>query len=460
MATPVNVTPRDILDQVDLLLDSGLSYAKVAASVGLSRKTIERYGFKRKKQRTQSPQEARNATLSDVGSLSVVECDAGDSGAAVIELSAVDANCIRSVADLLASAGIDPQTVVIIDQSHNAWTTPGPDGTVLQMHQVKVRVATKAEHLYRRAKRIRPASPQARPSVTARTVAFIPDTQIGFIWDRRHARLEPLHDRRAMDAAWKMVAAQQPEWIFLLGDMMDLASLSIKFPRPATYNQTVQPSVDELYWWLARLRAECPESRIVYQAGNHEARLGRLVDERASELGGLTQAGKKIPLLSLRHLLRLDELDIQPVEVYGDGTWLWRGEADVPMLVHHGEIVGGSSNGTAKKVAARGRWHSVFGHVHRNESYSTTAHGPDGVAHIHTLSPGCLCRVDGMVPGVTRSPDWQQGLGFATLVDRTVHPELVAIQDGVAVRGGSVIIGNDCAVDIARAMEWPQMVNA
>ena len=28
------------------------------------------------------------------------------------------------------------------------------------------------------------------------------------------------------------------------------------------------------------------------------------------------------------------------------------------------------------------------------------------------LSPGCLCRVDGAVPGVTLRPDWQQGWGW------------------------------------------------
>ena len=471
-------TDPAVIEQAKALLAEGLSQSEVARRLGIHRCTLDRRldptardrfnaartaALKNQKQapqsqRTQSPQEPRNESLPPLGAVKVVECGGSDDSASQLELAVTDAGGICSVADLLAKAGVDPLSVVILDQSHNAWTTPGPDGTVLQMHQVKARVATKAEHLYRPATPVRFASLPIRPMMASKTAAFIPDTQIGFVWDRRHRYLEPLHDRRAMDAAWQMVAAAHPETIFLLGDMLDLASASTKFPRPATYNQTIQPSIDELYWWLARLRAECPDSQIVYQAGNHEARLGKLVDERASELGGLCQAGGKVPMLSLRHLLRLDELDIRAVEVYGDGTWLWKGETETPMLVHHGEIVGGGGNGTAKKTAARGRYHSVFGHVHRNESYSTTVHGPDGVYHVHTITPGCLCRVDGSVPGVTRSPDWQQGLGFATLVGSTVHPELVAIQDGCAVRGGSVTIGQERAVDIARDLDWTQMV--
>lgn len=471
-------TDPAIIEQAKLLLADGVSQSEVARRLGIHRCTLdrnldptarERFNAARtaalrnqkqaaQSQRTQSPQEPRNGPQPHDGADNGVARVSDEDGEGVRQLAVTDAGGICSVADLLAKAGVDPLSVVILDQSHNAWTTPGPDGTVLQMHQVKARVATKAEHLYRPATPVRFASLPIRPMMASKTAAFIPDTQIGFVWDRRHRHLDPLHDRRAMDAAWQMVAAAQPEIIFLLGDMLDLASASTKFPRPATYNQTIQPSIDELYWWLARLRAECPDSQIVYQAGNHEARLGKLVDERASELGGLCQAGGKTPLLSLRHLLRLDELDIRAVEVYGDGTWLWKGETETPMLVHHGEIVGGGSNGTAKKTAARGRYHSVFGHVHRNESYSATVHGPDGVYHVHTITPGCLCRVDGSVPGVTRSPDWQQGLGFATLVSGTVHPELVAIQDGCAVRGGSVTIGQERAVDIARDLDWPQMV--
>jgi hypothetical protein len=76
------------------------------------------------------------------------------------------------------------------------------------------------------------------------------------------------------------------------------------------------------------------------------------------------------------------------------------------------------------------------------------------------MSPGCLCRVDGAVPGVSSRPDWQQGFGVITRHRETgattMHP--VQIHDGIAMYGGKTYSGVDRTAEIADALGYPQMV--
>lgn len=431
-----------ILDfsQVIPLRDKGLSNRAIARQLGVSEVTVRRT-LKR-----------IAAAESDDDTPTVRQNEDG-----TYTVESVQVDCIRSEAELLAVAGLSLDRWMIIDQAHRAWTQLGPEGRVYQMHHVTVRVAPRLSAICRPAKVQKFEAPPIRRAVKTGTAAFIPDSQNGYVWSAKYEHLEPLHDRRAWDVCVQVCADAQPEWIYLLGDMMDLAPLSTKYSRPPSFNMTLQPTLDELHWWLARLRAACPDSRIVYQAGNHEMRKDKLLHERAPELTGVRQANSRAEVLSLRHLLRLDELRIEAVEQYGDGTWLWRGESEVPVWVHHGSVVRGGGGATSKAANARGKYHEVFGHIHRNEMVSGTTHGPSGLYHLHTLTPGCICRVDGAVPGVSVHPDWQQGIGFMHLIDRRVHPELVHIQHGVAVRGDTVYTGHDRATEIADATGWRQM---
>ena len=448
-----------MLDEIKRLKAQGLSNRAIAKQLGISETTVRRAPHKEEANARRNFERARARALAnqkqDDPTEEAPRKQEHDDGS--VTASAVTVDCIRSEDDLLRACSISLKDYVIVDRSHRAWTQLGAESRIYQMHHVSIRLAPRLSRLYRQAQRVFWPAKAHRQPLQRKTVAFIPDSQNGYVWDSRHRYLEPLHDRLAWDVAVQLCEDQQPEVIFLLGDMLDLAALSLKYTKAPTYNMTTQPALDELHWWLARLRHACPDSRIVYQAGNHESRKDRLVHDKAPELSGLKQANTDHEVLSLTHLLRLDELRIECVEEYGDGSWLWRDEAAIPVRVHHGDVVRGGGGQTAKAVAAKGRYHSVFGHIHRNELVSATTHGPDGHYHLHTLTPGCLCRVDGAVPGVSRQPDWQQGLGFMSLVDGVVHPELVQIQGGVAVRGGKVYRGEDRSAQIASDTRWPQM---
>ena len=111
-------------------------------------------------------------------------------------------------------------------------------------------------------------------------------------------------------------------------------------------------------------------------------------------------------------------------------------------------------------IAKTARWSEVYGHVHKVEMMQKTFHGPFGRNVITAMSPGCLCRVDGIVPGVSLSPDWQQGCGIATFDKRTeqVHMQVLPIYDGSLVYDGRVIEGQDPAEQIAFETGWKQLI--
>ena len=163
-------------------------------------------------------------------------------------------------------------------------------------------------------------------------------------------------------------------------------------------------------------------------------------------------------MLSIKNLLRLDDLHISYVGPYGTDWWLWD-----RVRITHGTKVRSGGGATAAAIAKTARWSEVYGHVHKVELMQKTFHGPLGRNVITAMSPGCLCRVDGTVPGVNLNPDWQQGVGIATLDEQTelVHMQVLPIHDGSLVWDGRVIEGQDSseiAERIAFETGWKQLI--
>ena len=236
---------------------------------------------------------------------------------------------------------------------------------------------------------------------------IIPDSQHGFMWRDRYKKLEPLHDRASMDAILQFTHQFQPDVIVLLGDMADFAQWSIKFPREPCLRQTTQPTINELYWQLAQFRSACPSARMVYTAGNHEERLNKYQVKHFDEGMGLRYANdtSEDPIFHMKRLLALDSLDIEYVGPYNKDWWLWD-----RIRVHHGDIARNKGGATVTVRVADGDWSEVFGHIHRVELAQRRVKSPSGHKIITAMSPGCLCRVDGAVPGVTKNPDWHHVL--------------------------------------------------
>ena len=367
---------------------------------------------------------------------------------------------IKTLDDLLKAACVDKKEWHVTSWRANAWETAHKVKDTIRkvtLHQVKANLERRIEATYRPAEpaRVIPKIDHPARKSNLKQAVIVPDLQAGFAWRNRYTYLEPMHDRKAMDAVLRFIREVNPHYVVLLGDMVDFAPWSTRFPRKPEYKQTTQPTIDELYWWLAEIRSSAPAAKIVYMAGNHEERMQKAMVEKLSEATYLTKVFEESPALSIRNLLRLDDLDIEYVGPYGADWWLWD-----RIRITHGNKVRSGGGATAMAIAKTARWSEVYGHVHKVEMMQKTFHGPFGRNVITAMSPGCLCRVDGTVPGVSLSPDWQQGCGVATLDEKTeqVHMQVLPIYDGSLVYDGRVIEGQDPAEQIAFETGWKQFI--
>jgi hypothetical protein len=69
--------------------------------------------------------------------------------------------------------------------------------------------------------------------------------------------------------------------------------------------------------------------------------------------------------------------------------------------------------------------------------------------------PGCVCRIDGAVPGKRKAMNWQQGFALVDVWgdDFTIYD--VEVRQGRAVWGGRVYEARDRVEDLRRDLpEW------
>jgi len=339
---------------------------------------------------------------------------------------------VHSHEEILRRANLDRDEWYIPGGVVNWW---GPDRDGDQGNwQLKARYERIPEFLRRGVEPVeirrlpRPGRGELREHVTL----ACGDAHVGFEWEQRRRQLVPYHDERALDLVIQIAQAVEPDRIVLLGDLLDLAELSLKFARRPEQIYTVQPALEALHAWLVRLRKAAPHADIVYLEGNHEDRLTRYLAAKAGELMPLHRVGTDAGM-ALPHLLALDSLDIRWADELAseDGT----------VAFWHGGPVKKGGGATAAHVLRETSFAHVNGHVHRRECGGRTLHEPGGRRReIFAANPGCLCRVDGAVPGDPR-PDWQQGVLLITEYGGPAPAaELVPIVDGHAYLRGEALL--------------------
>ena len=376
-----------------------------------------------------------------------------------------EAHCsggVKTLAELLKVAGVDSDSWKVVSWQARTWDANVGDGVIQTMHYVKAQLEPKLGTQLHGVKHLNaPTFIPAQPRTDGvEKVVLLPDTQIGYRRKRADGRewLDPIHDRRAMDLAWSICERVQPDVVVMLGDMIDLAEMSTKYPRPQDLINTSQPAILETAWWCRRLRETCPDARIIFVEGNHESRLARLVVEKAGSVEGLRGANDSLDALSVERLLGLAELNIEYLGPYGADQWLWA-DSSHPVRIHHGSIVRPKGGQTVSAQLSKYHQSIIGGHVHRVEVAWATDHGPDGQSLRFALTPGCLCRTDGAVPGNTTRPDWQQGFGwiYRDLGSDKVFASVQTIVDGSTVWNGEMIHGQDLKGLIATDLEWSEL---
>jgi len=351
--------------------------------------------------------------------------------------------------DLMRDADVDRERWAVERWKANSWVSG--DRRVWQV----------TAHLQQRTPGLEPVQPvahlrrEARPLEPGalRQALIVPDSQHGFRHDRERGTLDPLHDRRACDLAVQLAQLLQPEIIVLLGDMLDLAPWSTKYTASAALRYTTQASLIELHWFIGRLRTAAPGARIVYLEGNHEHRIEKAIVAMLPEAEGLRPADdtRGPALLSIPRLLGLAALDVEYHGPYGAEVWLWD-----QVRVHHGHTVRKRAGATAAAVLGEATHSEVYGHIHRCELAWRTLHGPGGRrTRIFSGSPGTLCRIDGVVPAATPRVDWQQGAMVLTRCDDgAVWPQIVPFEDGRALFGGNLLVGEAREAELSADTGW------
>jgi hypothetical protein len=206
---------------------------------------------------------------------------------------------------------------------------------------------------------------------------------------------------------------------------------------------------------MQKLFAPIVDKCLFLGVGNHE--LPRWIIANAKAAFGLKQANSAPtdwPVMSVPHLLRLDEIGVEYIPGYPAGV-LWINER---LACIHGHKA--KSNGsTAAAVIADERMSVLFGHVHRLELQHRTKRVYGGSRTHLAACIGCLSRTDGSVPStrgaidpmgrpVPAVEDWQQGFAVVTYKpgDSPFHVELVPIHDGEALFRGRLFAADALAV--------------
>jgi hypothetical protein len=279
-----------------------------------------------------------------------------------------------------------------------------------------------------------------------KTAVILPDMQIGY-FRNSNGDYEPIHDEDAIAVALKIVKQTRPSQVIMVGDNLDLCEFG-KYRSTPAFKFTTQAAIDRATTLCAEVRAAAPDAEIVWLAGNHEERLPNFILDNASAAFGLRQGNspESFPVMSVPFLCRFDEFGIVYKPGYPAGNhWI----TERLRVIHGNKVASGGS--TAHKYLATEKSSVIYGHIHRREWAERTREDFDGPKTILAASPGCLARVDGVVPSTKGGfdldgrpmpivEDWQQGLAVVPYNEETGEfwYEQVAIRNGNALWRGKL----------------------
>ena len=271
---------------------------------------------------------------------------------------------------------------------------------------------------------------------------LIPDVHAGFFRVFDTGEMMPFHDRAALDIILQVATNNEFDEIGYLGDLLDLPDWSDKFLRSPEFYWCTQPAINELSWWMAQIRQASPGSAQWALEGNHDKRMLTAVMAHllaAYRLKPATELNLE-PALSVPRLLGLLDLGIEWIGDYPNGT-VWLNDN---LQCKHGDIARAAPGDTAKAVIQSVNNSVLFAHIHRDEKASRTLYDRNKGRAIRALSPGCVCRIDGIVPGKKRNQNWQQGFAVAYYDDDGYHSIIsVSIENGRAIFEGHVYEARD-----------------
>ena len=284
-------------------------------------------------------------------------------------------------------------------------------------------------------------------SALKRTIALF-DLHVGFARNFRSGELVPFHNREALSVALEIATLSQPDTIVFGGDLLDMSEWSEKFILEPGFYFTTQNALIECAWWIGKFKQRCPNAELVMLAGNHEKRLQILVTKRLIAMAMLTPADDPdVPLTSIDNLLGLSRMGVKYIDEYPDGVFFVAKDT----IIEHGSIARARPGMTASAVVDQRNFNVIFGHKHTLEMASKNVESWSGNKVVRAVCSGCLCRLDGTVPGSNRHSQWQNGVAEIIHDNETAYAiNPILIENGNAIYNGEMISGSEVTIQQAK----------
>lgn len=440
------------------MIVAGASLADMARSMGKTRTAIQKkrsrmvdVGRLSKDHKTVYPH--TEPPPDDETEISLVREEHGN----ILEITSKSAR-IKTLPQLIEAAEIDLEIWAIERHIINKWEVAGKFGSAPdQYFEVQDLWQVKAWLVKKRPLALEPVvSPVVisvkLPKRTKKKESphycqglLLPDPQFGFKKSLRTAKLDPFHDRAALDIALQIAQDYELDFLAWLGDFMDLADWTDKYTRSPNFYWTTQPAAIEGKWWLTQFRMADPHPTEMFLIeGNHETRMRTQIMNHFKEAYGIrsVDALDLPPLMSIPRLLALHDLDIEWVGDWPNGE-VWLNDY---IACEHGPLARGKSGATVSAYVQEVNETRIIAHIHRIESASRTVHERTSQRTVSVISVGCLCRVDGAVPGKRAKVNWQQGIGFVEYYTdgRSDHVvTAIPINNGQALFRGKLYVARD-----------------
>lgn len=191
----------------------------------------------------------------------------------------------------------------------------------------------------------------------------------------------PLHDTRAVQAAYDYGKKLKPDVLVMGGDLVDFSAISRFLHNPRKV-PSVQKELDGGRTLLSMFSDVAQER--VFVAGNHEERLEKFLLRNAPQLLDLR-------CLDLREALGMKSWQYVPYPAF------WK---QGRLIVHHGISYNNTTN--QKNLAKFGGYNVAQGHSHRlSQTFHRSLQGQVSAVEWGTLSD--------LNPDYCHRPDWTQG---------------------------------------------------
>lgn len=231
----------------------------------------------------------------------------------------------------------------------------------------------------------------------------------------------PFQDPRALEVMLKLQRYFKPKTVIMNGDMLDCVQLS-RFSKEPQEPESFKAQLVDLCDIIRKIQQY---SKVIYIEGNHEARLGKYINDNAPELHGLIS----IESLLERHLSKkIEYVRTTPGE---------------SMMTHNRDLLVGhfckaakNTCYTVKLLVEKYMTNVVQAHTHRLGEYAIRGYN----STLRGWECGCLCDLN---PDYVAVPNWQQGFLMYSRNQGNWNMEVVHIEDGVAMFRGKIYKGGE-----------------